>query len=70
MSYFPIFLYKRYGTRKVYISRNRPTTLTNKYIQGSGIGGSSISTRRAKMRLASTCRYMKHIGRNYTRRRR
>ena len=34
---------------------NQPCDLDNKYVCGSGVGGTSIATRRAKMLKAASC---------------
>jgi len=34
---------------------NQPQNIWNKYTPGSGIGASSVATRRAKMRFATSC---------------
>lgn len=64
-SSFPGFLYKRNlgvgGRRSTKmtpggnITCNQPTTLWNKYTPGAGVGASSVASRRAKMRLATSC---------------
>lgn len=69
---FPGFLYKKnvgvagrknpsYG-----LICNRPTQLWNKYTPGAGVGGNSVATRRAKMRLATSCNKSQACGRFYT----
>ena len=73
---FPGFLYKKNtgvgGRRSTKmtpggnITCNRPTNLWNKYVPGSGVGGVSSSTRRAKMRLATSCNNNQVCGRFYS----
>ena len=36
---------------------NKPANVFTKYVAGSGVGATSISTRRAKLLHATTCRY-------------
>jgi hypothetical protein len=56
------FLYKKKaggGARKnppYGLICNQPQHLYNKYISGSGVGASSVATRRAKLRLATSCK--------------
>lgn len=57
------FLYKvkgYSGVKKirpnVNITCNKPTNMLNSYTSGSGVGSSSISVRRAKIRLATLCK--------------
>ena len=68
---FPGFLYKKnpgasgrknpmYG-----LICNRPTQLWNKYTPGAGVGGNSTSSRRAKLRLATSCNKNQQCGRFY-----
>lgn len=62
---FPGFLFKKNtgsGIRRATrmapggnASCNKPTEIWNKYKPGAGVGGNSIATRRAKMRLATSC---------------
>ena len=73
---FPGFLYKRNlgagarrstqftpgGTRIV----NQPNEFWNKYTPGSGVGGSNIATRRAKMIHATSCTGGQQCGQFYT----
>jgi hypothetical protein len=57
------------------ITCNQPTDLWNKYIPGSGVGGSSVATRRAKLIKATTCsnsgqkcgRFYSELGQNQIR---
>jgi hypothetical protein len=69
---FPGFLYKKnvgVGGRKnpkYGLIVNKPTTLWNKYTPGAGVGGSSVATRRAKMRLATSCNSTQVCGKFYT----
>ena len=42
---------------------NQPTFLYNKYISGAGIGSTSVSVRRAKLRLATSCNSTQVCGR-------
>ncbi len=70
---FPGFLYKKnigVGAKKS--TKMGPgglctnsTNINNKYIPGSGIGGNSIATRRAKMRLATSCNANQNCGKFY-----
>ena len=70
---FPGFLYKKnigVGAKKS--TKMGPgglctnsTNINNKYIPGSGIGGNSIATRRAKMRLATSCKFYPQLGTNW-----
>jgi hypothetical protein len=68
---FPGFLFKKnngVGGRKnpLYgLICNKPTELWNKYKPGQGIGASSVSTRRAKMRLATVCNNQGKCGNFY-----
>ena len=75
-SSFPGFLYKKnlgVGSRRstqftpggTTVS-NQPGELWNKYVPGSGIGGSSVATRRAKMIHATSCTTGQQCGRFYT----
>ena len=62
---FPGFLYKKNigsGARRSTqltpggtLITNQPNEFWNKYTPGAGVGGSSVATRRAKMRLATSC---------------
>ena len=45
---------------------NQPINLWNKYTPGSGVGGSNIATRRAKMIHATVCDAGQKCGRFYT----
>jgi len=73
---FPGFLYKKnigVGTRRSTrfapggnLNCNKPTTLWNNYTPGAGVGGNSVATRRAKMRLATSCTGQQPCGRFYT----
>jgi hypothetical protein len=68
---FPGFLFKKNsgaGNRKnpsYGLICNRPTQLWNKYTPGAGVGGSSTSARRAKMRLATSCNKNQQCGKFY-----
>lgn len=81
---FPGFLYKKNvgvgGRRSTQFTPggtticNQPTQFWNKYTPGSGIGGSSVATRRAKMIHATSCnknqlcgRFLTQIGQNQIR---
>ena len=73
---FPGFLYKKNigsGTRRSTqftpggtLISNQPNEFWNKYTPGSGVGGSSIATRRAKMIHATSCDATQKCGRFYT----
>ena len=73
---FPGFLYKRnlgVGTRRStqFVPggsniTNQPNEFWNKYTPGSGVGGSSIATRRAKMLHATTCTNGQQCGKFYS----
>ena len=69
---FPGFLYKRnngVGGRKLPkygLITGSYANVNNKYTPGSGVGGSSVATRRAKMRLATSCNNNQECGRFYT----
>lgn len=74
---FPGFLYKKNvgvgGRRSTQFTPggtstcNQPNEFWNKYKPGgSGIGASTISNRRAKLRLATICNEQGHCGRFYT----
>ena len=73
---FPGFLYKKNigsGTRRSTqftpggtLISNQPNEFWNKYTPGSGVGGSSIATRRAKMIHATSCDAGQQCGRFYT----
>ena len=75
-SSFPGFLYKRNlgaGARRSTqlipggtLVTNQPNEFWNKYTPGSGVGGSSVATRRAKMRLATSCTPGQECGKFYT----
>ena len=75
-SSFPGFLYKKNlgaGARRSTqftpggtLITNQPNEFWNKYTPGSGVGGSSVATRRAKMRLATSCANGQQCGRFYT----
>ncbi len=75
-SSFPGFLYKRNlgaGARRSTqftpggtLITNQPTDLWNKYTPGAGVGGSSVATRRAKMRLATSCTNGQQCGKFYS----
>lgn len=64
-SSFPGFFYKRNlgaGVRRSTqlipggtLITNQSNEFWNKYTPGAGVGGSSIATRRAKIRLATSC---------------
>ena len=68
---FPGFLYKRNiggGARKnpkYGLITGKPAEIWNKYTPGAGVGGSSVATRRAKMRLATSCNNNQQCGRFY-----
>jgi len=68
---FPGFLYKRnngVGGRKnpkYGLITGGQTNIWNKYTPGAGVGGSSVATRRAKMRLATSCNKNQQCGRFY-----
>lgn len=68
---FPGFLYKRNGgaggrKNPAYgLITGQPQDIWNKYIPGSGVGGSSIATRRAKLRHATVCNGTQTCGRFY-----
>ena len=72
---FPGFLYKRNlgaGTRRSTqftpggtLISNQPNEFWNKYTPGAGVGGSSVATRRAKMRLATNCSTGQQCGKFY-----
>jgi hypothetical protein len=57
------------------VTCNHPTDLWNKYVPGSGVGGSSVATRRAKLIKATTCsnsgqqcgRFYSELGQNQIR---
>jgi hypothetical protein len=73
---FPGFLYKKNvgvgGRRSTRFNAggnticNKPTTLWNKYTPGSGVGASSVASRRAKMIHATSCNANQQCGRFYT----
>lgn len=69
---FPGFLYKKNtgvgGRRnpKYGLICNKPTTLWNKYVPGSGVGGTSVATRRSKMIRATSCKPGQVCGRFYS----
>ena len=73
---FPGFLYKRNlgagGKRSTLFTPggtticNQPTNLWNKYTPGSGVGGSNIATRRAKMIHATSCTNGQQCGQFYS----
>ena len=73
---FPGFLYKKnlgVGARRSTrftpggtLITNQPNELWNKYTPGAGVGGSSVATRRAKMRLATSCTNGQQCGKFYT----
>jgi hypothetical protein len=62
-NFFPGFLYKKTGgagsrrNPSFGLICNQPTTLNNTYIPGSGVGSSSIATRRAKLRQSTSAKY-------------
>ena len=72
---FPGFLYKKnmgVGSRRSTqftpggtTTCNQPTELWNKYTPGSGVGASSIATRRSKMINAASCNKNQQCGRFY-----
>jgi hypothetical protein len=72
---FPGFLFKKNngvgGKRSTKmnpggnITCNGPVYIYNKYTPGSGIGGSSVATRRAKMIKATNCSTGQQCGRFY-----
>lgn len=72
---FPGFLYKKNvgvgGRRSTRFTpggttvSNQPNEFWNKYTPGSGVGGSSIATRRAKMIHATVCDAGQKCGRFY-----
>jgi hypothetical protein len=72
---FPGFLYKKNigsGTRRSTLFTpggttisNQPNEFWNKYTPGSGVGASSIATRRAKMIQATSCSAGQKCGRFY-----
>jgi hypothetical protein len=73
---FPGFLYKKNngvgGRRSTKfaaggnIITNQTSNVWNKYTPGAGVGGSSVATRRAKMRLATSCNNTQICGKFYT----
>lgn len=73
---FPGFLYKKNvgvgGRRSTRFNAggnticNHPTNLWNKYTPGSGVGASSVASRRAKMIHATSCTPNQTCGRFYT----
>ena len=73
---FPGFLYKRNlgaGARRSTqltpggtLITNQPNEFWNKYTPGAGVGGSSVATRRAKMRLATSCTNGQQCSRFYS----
>jgi len=75
-SSFPGFLYKKNvgvgGRRSTQLIpggttiSNKPNEFWNKYTPGSGVGASSIATRRAKMINATSCSNGQNCGRFYT----
>ena len=75
-SSFPGFLYKKnvgVGARRSTQFTpggtticNHPTNLWNKYTPGSGVGASSVATRRSKMIKATSCNNNQQCGRFYT----
>jgi len=74
-STFPGFLYKRNlgvgGRRSTKmtpggnITCNQPGDIWNKYTPGAGVGASSVASRRAKMRLATSCSNGQKCGKFY-----
>jgi hypothetical protein len=73
-SSFPGFLYKKnlgVGARRSskFVPGgticNQPSEIWNKYVPGSGVGGSSVATRRAKMIYATSCNSGQQCGRFY-----
>ena len=75
-SSFPGFLYKKNlgvgGKRSTLFNAggnticNKPTTLWNSFVPGSGVGSSSVASRRAKMIRATACTNNQMCGRFYT----
>lgn len=73
---FPGFIYKRNlgaGARRSTqltpggtLITNQPNEFWNKYTPGSGVGGSSIATRRSKMIRATSCQPGQQCGKFYT----
>lgn len=73
---FPGFLYKKnlgVGSRRSTqfvpggsLVSNQPNEFWNKYTPGSGVGGSSVATRRAKMLHATTCTNGQQCGKFYS----
>lgn len=62
------FLFKKNGgggNRRVFpygLMCNKPGEINNKYTPGAGVGGVNIATRRAKLRLATSCTTSQHCG--------
>lgn len=73
---FPGFLYKKNvgvgGRRSTQLTPggtticNQPTDIWNKYTPGSGVGASSVATRRAKMIHATSCNNSQQCGKFLT----
>ena len=73
---FPGFLYKKNvgvgGRRSTRftpggtIGCNQPCDIWNKYTPGSGVGASSVATRRAKIIYATSCNKSQQCGKFYT----
>jgi hypothetical protein len=73
---FPGFLYKKnvgVGGKKSTLfapggntTCNQTTNIWNKYTPGSGVGAVSPSTRRAKMRIATSCNKNQSCGKFYS----
>ena len=45
---------------------NQPQDVNNKYVPGSGVGGNSIATRRAKLIRATSCNKNQQCGKFFT----